>query len=177
LVRFSPETGCRIIPKQDTDTGFLVNSDTFRVPGHTVLLQKGFHRGFPNYSFAIKFIYLSLGFLFFGMGVIGAFLPGLPTTPLMLLALWMFARSSQRFHDWLYHHRIFGPPLQRWKQYRIIPVRAKILSISMMGLSFGYLLWGRETGRWVLWIVGLVMAYGAWFILSKPSKRPMGGEA
>lgn len=90
----------------------------------------------------------------------------------MLLALWMFARSSKRFHDWLYHHRLFGPPLQRWKQHRIISVKAKILSVGTMTLSYGYLLFFRETDGWLLILVGLLMAYGAWFILTKPSGPP-----
>ena len=65
----------------------------------------------------MKAFYLTLGILFFVLGAIGALVPGLPTTVFMLLALWAFARSSQRFHDWLYYHRVFGPPLQRWHRH------------------------------------------------------------
>ena len=62
-----------------------------------------------------------LGCLFFVTGFVGVFVPVLPTTPLMLLALWCFARSSNRFHDWLYTHRVFGPPLQQYRRHRVIP--------------------------------------------------------
>jgi hypothetical protein len=41
----------------------------------------------------------------------------------MLVALWAFARSSRRFHDWLYSHRVFGPPLRRWHEERVISWR------------------------------------------------------
>lgn len=123
---------------------------------------------------ALKTVYLLLGWLFFSIGLIGAFLPVLPTTPFMLLALWLFARSSDRFHRWLYTHRVFGPPLQQWHVYRVIPWQAKLASISMMLLSFAYMLLYAVMSWWLNVIVGVVMLYGAWFILSKPSSAPAG---
>ncbi|MEM6886251.1 MAG: YbaN family protein [Verrucomicrobiota bacterium] len=120
----------------------------------------------------MRVVYLLLGLLLVGLGILGIFLPGLPTTPLMLLALWMFARSSKRLHQWLYHHPRFGPPLQRWKEHRVIPLKAKVMSGSMMALSFGYLLFFRDSSLWLLLVVGAVMAYGLWFVCSKPSQPP-----
>lgn len=120
----------------------------------------------------MKVVYLLLGFLFFGLGLVGAVLPGLPTTVFMLLALWAFARSSERFHQWLYHHRIFGPPLQAWHTHRVIPLRAKVLAVTMMAGSLVYLLLFTGMHLWLKIVVALVMLYGAWFVLSKPSVRP-----
>jgi uncharacterized membrane protein YbaN (DUF454 family) len=60
-----------------------------------------------------RWAFLALAWVSFALGVVGLVLPVVPTTPFMLVALWAFSRSSRRFHDWLYHHRIFGPPLQR----------------------------------------------------------------
>ena len=114
-------------------------------------------------------LYFLLGWCFFGLGAVGTVVPGLPTTPFMLLALWAFARSSQRFHDWLYNHRVFGPPLQRWHSHGVIPVGAKVLSITTMILSMIYLAWFTPLNVWIKVSVGLVMLYGAAFILSKPS--------
>ena len=117
-------------------------------------------------------LYFILGWLFFGIGGIGAFLPVLPTTPFMLLSLWAFSRSSQRFHDWLYHHRFFGPPLQQWRQHRVIPLTAKMMSVTMMSLSCGYLLFFSNIHDGFKAAAILPMLYGMYFVLSKPSTKP-----
>ena len=120
----------------------------------------------------LKPFYFILGWLFFTAGFIAIFLPVLPTTPFMILALWSFSNSSQRFHDWLYEHRTFGPPLQRWRQYRVIPLSGKLLSITMMSASFTYILIFRELAWWIYTLTGALMLYAAWFVLSKPSRPP-----
>ena len=119
-----------------------------------------------------RHLYLLLGWAFFGLGAVGAVVPGLPTTLFMLLALWAFSKSSQRFHDWLYAHPNFGPPLQHWHTYRVIPLKAKLLSVTMMALSFTYLFFFTAIHAWVLLLIALFMLYGAAFILSKPSRVP-----
>jgi uncharacterized protein len=74
---------------------------------------------------------IALGFTFVGLGVLGVFLPLLPTTPFILLAAACFARSSARFHGWLRAHRIFGPLIREWEEHRAIPRRAKYVAIAM----------------------------------------------
>lgn len=118
----------------------------------------------------MNWVYFSLGWLFFVLGAIGVVLPVLPTTPFMLLALWFFSKSSDRFHHWLYHHRLFGPTLQQWDQHKVIPLAAKIMATSMMIASFVYLAVFRQLQAAVLVPVALLMLYGLWFILSKPSQ-------
>jgi uncharacterized membrane protein YbaN (DUF454 family) len=122
----------------------------------------------------VRVLYLVLGWCFFGLGALGAALPGLPTTPFMLLALWAFSKSSRRFHDWLYTHPLFGPPLQQWCSYRVIPFKAKLLAIVTMALSFVYLAFFTEISTWIKLSIALLMLYGAVFILSKPSRVPEG---
>jgi len=117
-------------------------------------------------------LYFILGWCFFAIGAIGAVLPVLPTTPFMLLALWAFSRSSQRFHDWLYYHRFFGPPLQAWKQYRVIPRPAKIMSVTVMSLSGAYLIFFSNIHYGITIAAVLTMLYGMYFVLSKPSSQP-----
>jgi len=121
----------------------------------------------------MKAVYLLLGVVFFALGAVGTVVPGLPTTVFMLLALWAFARSSERFHHWLYHHPLFGPPLQEWHNFHVIPRRAKILAVTMMTGSLVYLVFFTAIYVWLKALTALVMLCGAWFILSKPSARPL----
>lgn len=115
-------------------------------------------------------LYFLLGWIFFGIGLAGAVLPGLPTTPFMLLALWAFSRSSQRFHRWLYSHKVFGPPLQQWHTDRVIPLKAKVFAIVMMVASLAWLVLFADVQAWVTGLTATVMLCGALFILSKPSR-------
>jgi len=118
-------------------------------------------------------LFFLLGWVFFGLGAAGALLPVLPTTPFMLLALWAFARSSRRFHHWLYHHRIFGPPLQRWDRERVIPAWVKAVAIGSMAASFTWVALVVRPRWWALAAMGVVMLAGAIFLASVPS-RPGG---
>ena len=120
----------------------------------------------------MRIVFFTLGWTFFALGLIGAFLPVLPTTPFMLLALFMFAKSSERFHYWLYNHRVFGPQLQLWHKHRVIPAKAKVLSVSMMSASLLYVIFFSPIPTWLVVVTALFMGYGAWFVLSKPSRIP-----
>jgi len=121
-------------------------------------------------------VYFVVGWCCFGLGAVGAFLPGLPTVPLMLVALWAFSKSSQRFHDWLYAHPVFGPPLQQWRTHHIIPVRAKVAAVATMIVSLFYMFVFADVGFWVRVSTVLLMAVGAGFILSQPSRAPETGR-
>jgi uncharacterized membrane protein YbaN (DUF454 family) len=120
----------------------------------------------------MRSLYFLLGWCFFGLGAVGTVVPGLPTTPFMLLALWAFSKSSQRFHDWLYAHPVFGPPLQQWRSHRVIPGKAKLLAVATMAASLVYLTFFTDISVWIKVGTGLVMLYGAAFILTKPSRIP-----
>ena len=115
-------------------------------------------------------MYFFLGWFFFGVGAVGVAVPVLPTTPFMLLALWSFSKSSQRFHDWLYTHKVFGPALRQWRAYRVIPRKVRVIAVVTMASSLIYLVGFTHTPVWVKGLIGLIMLYGAWFILSKPSQ-------
>lgn len=112
--------------------------------------------------------WLAAGWLLFGVGVIGVIVPGLPTTPPLLLALACFARGSDHLHDWLLGHRVFGPPLQRWRRHRVIAVRAKVTAVTMMLGSFAYL-WGWSSlPVWGVLAIGAVMLVGIVVVLRIP---------
>lgn len=118
-------------------------------------------------------LYFTLGWTFFGVGFVGAFLPVLPTTPFMLISLWCFSRSSPRFHDWLYSHKFFGPPLQQWHKYRVIPLTAKIVAVFFMTTALVYIYLFSIFALWLKLVLSVIIGYGCWFILTKPSRAPV----
>ncbi len=74
-------------------------------------------------------VLVAFGLLCVGLAVLGMFVPVLPTTPFLLLALACFAKSSQRLHGWLLSHRAFGPVIRNWHETRSMPRRAKISAV------------------------------------------------
>lgn len=82
-------------------------------------------------------LYLSIGVTALFMGILGIFLPVLPTTPFILLAAGCFARSSECFHGYLLNHRIAGPIIYEWCEYRSVTRQVKRWAYLVMTLSFG----------------------------------------
>jgi uncharacterized membrane protein YbaN (DUF454 family) len=83
-------------------------------------------------------LYKSLGFIFLGLGVIGVFLPLLPTTPFLLVSAACFAKSSEKWHKWLLSNRIFGPIIRDWQDKKCISISTKIFAVSLVVLFGGY---------------------------------------
>jgi uncharacterized membrane protein YbaN (DUF454 family) len=106
------------------------------------------------------------------LGLIGVVLPGLPTTPFILLAAACYAKASPRLHAWLLNHRWFGPMLRDWERERSLTRRNKTVSIVSMTVMVGVSIWTFE-GRSVVQAVLLVTAaVGAAVILRIPTRRP-----
>ncbi|ACG71796.1 protein of unknown function DUF454 [Anaeromyxobacter sp. K] len=119
---------------------------------------------------ARRLLLLALGWTAFALGAIGLLLPIVPTTPFMLVALWAFSASSERFHRWLYTHRLFGPPLQKWQRDRAIPAWVKALALGSMTLSLAWLAFAVRPPRYVLLAAAALVAGGAAFVLRIPSR-------
>jgi len=72
------------------------------------------------------------------LAVLGLFLPVLPTTPFLLLAAVCYARSSERFYHWLMTNRWFGEYIRNYREGRGIPLKQKVLTISLLWVTIGY---------------------------------------
>jgi uncharacterized protein len=114
---------------------------------------------------------LALGWTAFALGAVGVVLPLVPTTPFMLIALWAFSMGSERFHAWLWHHRVFGPPLRRFSEERIVPLPVKVLAVSSMAASLAFLALATDAPWYALALTAAVMAAGVAVILRFPSRR------
>ena len=75
------------------------------------------------------------GTIFLGFGIIGIFLPVLPTTPFLLLAAACYARSSKRFYDWLMNNKWFGTYIKNYREGRGVPLKFKIFTISLLWIT------------------------------------------
>lgn len=124
----------------------------------------------------LRAVYLVIGFLFVGLGVLGAFLPVLPTTPLLLVSLWAFSKSSVRLERWLLEHKRFGPRLTAWRTHRVIPLAAKLAAWGSMAASLTLMIvLGRPMFQ--IAVAATVMAIGATYVASKPSRPPVAPSA
>ena len=83
----------------------------------------------------MKLLYLLLGTLSLILGIIGIFLPVLPTTPLLLLTAFCYYRGSSRMYDWLMSHPKLGPYIRNFREHRMIPRRVKAYILTMLWLS------------------------------------------
>ncbi|SDI50853.1 hypothetical protein SAMN05216588_11847 [Pseudomonas flavescens] len=89
----------------------------------------------------LRYSLLALGWLSVALGVLGIFLPVLPTTPFLLLAAACFMRSSRRFYLWLVQHPRLGPWIRDYLEGQGIPRKAKVYAISLMWSSIGISCW------------------------------------
>ena len=86
----------------------------------------------------MKFLYIVLGSISLALGILGIFLPVLPTTPFLLLSAAMYVRGSQRLYDWLMAHKHLGPYIKNFREHRALPLRVKVVSVSMVWLTLLY---------------------------------------
>ena len=110
-----------------------------------------------------KTLFMTLGFLFILLGILGVFLPLLPTTPFIILAAFFFSQSSERCHQWLLNNKVFGPVLYNWENSRCIPYFAKVLSFGMISV-FGTVSLFTLPFVWLKVLTVLLIGYACYFI-------------
>ena len=108
-----------------------------------------------------RLAWLVLAYVSLALGVIGIFVPGLPTTPFVLLSAYAAARGSRRLHAWLLAHRQFGPMIRDWQATGAVSRRAKRAATAMMALSAAVMfatapkLWMAATGTAIMGVVAI----------------------
>ena len=123
-----------------------------------------------------RWLLIAFGWICVGVGFVGVFVPGLPTTVFLIIALWAFSKSSERFQRWIWSHPRFGPPLRAWHMHRVIPLRAKILAVVTMSASLAFVAIVVADGWLAPALMGAVMAPVCFYLLSRDSTVP-GTEA
>lgn len=86
----------------------------------------------------MNIIFTVLGLVSLGLGILGIFLPVLPTTPLLLLAAALFLRGNRRLYDWLLNHPKLGPYITNFMKYKAIPLKIKVIAVTALWLTLLY---------------------------------------
>lgn len=118
----------------------------------------------------MKVLWLTLGWVSFGLGIIGAFLPVIPTTPFLILSAFLFSKSSPRLHAWILALPYAGPAILEWRDHRVVRPRAKILCLVMVGVSL-FSIWRFATViEPVKIILTIILLSVLVFVLSRQSR-------
>jgi uncharacterized membrane protein YbaN (DUF454 family) len=80
----------------------------------------------------VRWTLMFAGTVLVGIGILGIFLPLLPTTVFFLMAAWCYARSSKKFYDWLHHNKVFGKYLKNYREGKGITLSGKVSTIVML---------------------------------------------
>ena len=113
--------------------------ETFSYVGGFILFFVIFYKFFPNLFLKIhKPVFFTIGILSLSLGYVGIVVPGLPTTVFILIAAWAFSKCSTKFTYWIENHRLFGPMVLNWQQYRGLSRRAKKVAILTIIPTFAF---------------------------------------
>ena len=116
-------------------------------------------------------ILISLGLLCVGLGFVGVFVPGIPTTIFLIIALWAFTKSSEKLRHWLLNHKRFGPILNNWQEHKVVPRRAKILMVVLMSLAVVLFYYSWQNLYLTIGLI-IILVSVAIYVISLPSKVP-----
>lgn len=123
-----------------------------------------------------RFFYLALAYICVGLGMAGAVLPVLPTTPFLLVALWAYFRSYPERAEALLNHPRFGPALRDWREQGAIPTRAKIAAVGVMAMSW-LIVYLTAPHPAAPIVVGMILCCTGTFVATRPTPKPREGGA
>ncbi len=86
----------------------------------------------------VRWLFVAAGCVSLGLGILGIVLPGLPTTPFLLLAAYCYARGSARFYVWLMTNRYFGGYIRAWRDNEGISLPVKIYVVILLWIVLGF---------------------------------------
>ena len=119
----------------------------------------------------VRWAWCALAYLSLGIGIVGIFVPGLPTTVFVLIAAWAATRGSQRLHDWLLGHPRFGPSIRNWREHGAVSLYGKRMATLTMAVCAAITLWCVP----VLWVkvvsIGSMSVVCAW-LWTRPLPPP-----
>ncbi len=118
----------------------------------------------------MRVVYLLLGLVMTALGIIGAFLPLMPTTIFLILAAWCFSKSSRRLEAWLLGHPVLGPTITNWRTHGVIAPRAKAMACGGMALGYVLFLLGAHPNLWLALLVAAILGACAVYVLTRPSE-------
>jgi len=123
-----------------------------------------------------KAVLIFAGTVCVALGVLGMFLPLLPTTVFLLMAAYCYSRSSERFHTWLLSNRLFGSYISNYKAGKGISMRQKISTLTFLWISIGFSMWMIGAKFWVdLLLVAIAVGVTLHLVLLKtyrPETQP-----
>ena len=121
-------------------------------------------------SLIVRVVLLIFGTVALVLGIIGIFLPGLPTTPFVLVAAACYARASESFYRRLIANPTVGPLIIEWRRHHSIPYRIKVIAITLMSLTICVSIWTLSAMPWLqalLAFIGVSTAVVLWRIPSR----------
>ena len=117
-----------------------------------------------------KYLLITAGTIFVILGVIGIFLPVLPTTPFLLLAAACYFRSSDRFYRWLLNNRILGTYIRNYLEGRGMPMKSKVITLMFLWLTIGLtIIFGIQNT--IVRIILVIIALGVTIHISRLKTR------
>lgn len=120
----------------------------------------------------MRVVLITFGSLCVVLGVLGIFLPVLPTTPFLLLAALCYARSSERLYRWLMTNRWCGAFIRNYREGRGIPFRQKVLTLSILWLTIGSTTWYAVSRWWMRLILLGIACIVTLHLVKMPTYRP-----